>query len=139
LPNDLGIALFAWASINLAEVLTAGEEFQFYPIASQEGKVPPVAYYEEDIDGSEQMQDRFPSVQNSTLRFACVGADPPAAKLISDALYSALIETSNGGFDFYMDQLHIYAVICQKRQTPAYHWEENQFAVDSEYKISYKL
>ena len=74
MPNNLGNALFAWASVILSEDLTVGGEFQFYPIAAQESKVPPVAYYEEDIDGSEQMQDRYPSVQNSTVRFACVGA-----------------------------------------------------------------
>ena len=139
MPNDLGIALFTWASTYLAEVLTVGGEFQLYPIAAQEGKVPPVAFYEEDIDGSEQMQDQYPSIQNSTVRFACVGADPPAAKAISDAVYGALIEFSNGGFDFQMGDVHVHAVICKKRQTPAYQWEENQFAMDSEYKFSYRL
>lgn len=139
MPNDLGVALFTWASTCLAGALTVGEEFQFYPIAAQEGKVPPVAFYEEDIDGSEQMQDRYPTVQNSTVRFACVGADPPAAKAISDALYGALIEFTNGGSDFDMGSVHVQAVICRKRQTPAYQWEQDQFAVDAEYKFSYRL
>jgi hypothetical protein len=139
MANDLGVALFAWASTALAGVLTVGGEFQFYPIAAQESKNPPVAYYEEDIDASEQIQDRSPSVQISTVRFACVGASPPEAKAISDALYHALIEIPNGGFDFAMGTVHVHAVICRKRQTPAYQWEEQQFAVDAEYKISYTL
>lgn len=139
MPNDLGNALFAWASEVLPEYLTVGGEFQFYPIAALETKNPPLAYYEEDIDGSEQMQDRYPSIQHSTVRFACVGEDPPSAKRIADAFYRSLIEFTNGGTQFTMGQLNVHAVICLKRQTPSYQWEENQFAVDAEYKFSYRI
>jgi hypothetical protein len=32
MPNNLGNALFAWASIFFKQELTVGQEFQFYPI-----------------------------------------------------------------------------------------------------------
>jgi hypothetical protein len=142
MPNDLGIALVTWIATQTALTAllrTVDGDVQFYPIAAQEGKVPPVLYYTENSDASEQMQDRAPSVQNSTVSFACVGKDPPEAKAVADALYTALIEASNGGFGIQMGGVLVQAVICRNSHAPAYQWEEQQFAVDAEYKFSYTL
>ena len=134
--TDLGSGLYSWVKTvsAITAILGTGDSIQFYPTAVLEEKTPPVAFYEDDVDAAESIQDTQPTVQYSDVRFSFVGSDTVTPKQLAIVFWNAL-----QGFSGAMGSVNVQAVLCKKKATPSYQWSAQQFAVDAEYRFSYSL
>ncbi len=135
---DLGAGLFAWIKTvdAITALIGAGDACQFYPVAVQSGKTPPLIVYEEEKDQTYQVQDVEPSVASSIVSFSCIDVDTTGAEALAAALYAALKSFFTvGGL---MGEVTVQRLIYHG-SSPACEYEEQQFAVDVQVKFWFSI
>jgi hypothetical protein len=132
---DLGAGLFAWAQTvsTITDLLGADADIQLYPIAVLEQKTPPFAIYEEEKDTAVTTHNDAPTLASSRVSISCFGATPDDAGQLAEAFRGALTN-----FRGAMGDVTVQGVIYEG-SSPAYQWEEQQFAVDVTFKFWYSL
>jgi len=136
MATDLGTGLYAWVQTvsTLTAVLGTGDDCQFYPVAVLESKVPPLVVYEEDKDEEPATLTDAATVASSLVKFACIGSDTLEASNLAGLVHDALVNPKFSGF---MGTVYVQGVLY-KGSSPAYQWEEQQFAVDLTFKFWYR-
>ena len=135
---DLGAGLFSWVKTidAITAIIGAADACQFYPVADLSGSVPPKIVYEEAKDQTYQVQDAAPTVASSMVSFSCIGRSTSEATALAEALYAAIKPLFfDGGAmgDVAIHRAHYHG------SSPAYQWEEQQFAVDVQMKLWFVL
>lgn len=133
---DLGSALYAWikTQASVTGIIGTGDACQFYPVAVLEQKTPPLIVYQEEKDEAYTTHNELPSLGSSRVSFACIAVDTTGATALAEALRVALLSFAGG----LMGTLPV-AKVQYKGSSPAYQWEEQQFAVDATFKFYYSL
>ncbi len=132
----LGEGIYAYAKTvsAITAILGVGDAIQFYPIAAQEQKAPPVAFYEEDKDSSYDTQESAGATVSSVVTISLVATDTPTLATLEQAVRSAFAHLVN----VLMGTVPVQGVLYQS-SSPSYQWEEQQFAVDLKFKFWYVL
>jgi hypothetical protein len=132
---DLGAGIFAWAQTvdTLTALLGSGDAMQLYPVATLSTKPLPFSVYEEERDTAYTTHDGPPSLASSKVMISSIAADPQAANDLAEA-FRAVLDHFSGT----MGTVRVQGVIYEG-SSPAYQWEEQQFAVDATFKFWYTL
>lgn len=134
--TDIATGLYTWVQTQSAitALIGAGDACQFYPVAVQVGKTPPLVIWDEDAQAAETVQDQQPTLQNSIMHFTFIASDLPTCRILANAFNQVL-----QNFTGMMGAVQVQAVLSIKSAMPSYEWGEQQFAIDAEYKFSYTL
>lgn len=133
---DLGSGLFSWIKTvpAITDVIGAGQDCQFYPVATLGGKVPPLIVYEGLKDATTTTHNDPSTVASSRVSFSCIAIDPAHAEALAGLLTDALRTLRN----VMMGDVRVQGVICEG-SSPSYAWEAQRFAVDASFKFWYAL
>lgn len=136
---DLHAGLYSWAQTVGAIAAIIGTPPRFYPVAGLESETLPFVVYEEDQDEEPHVQDAGATVTSSDVRVACIAADVAGARLLAEAFRTALTPPgAAASFSGLMGSVTVQKVLW-RGATPAYQWQEQQFAVDVTFKFWYSL
>lgn len=132
---DLGSGLFSWIKTvsAITDVIGAGADCQFYPVAVLGTKTPPLIVYEEQRDTAVTTHTNPSSLASSRVSFSCMAVDPAHAGALAELLRIAL-----SNFSGAMGSVQVQGVIYEG-SSPSYAWEGQKFAVDATFKFWYSL